>query len=765
MTFAILSVFLLAALAPTLHRFLRGATGWVLALLPLGLSLCFWTLLPQVADGAIVESIPWVPSLGLALAFRIDGLSLLFLLLIAAIGALILVYAGAYLHGHRHEGRFFGFILFFMGSMLGLVASENLIVMFVFWELTSLASYLLIGFDHEQPKARASALQALLITGGGGLALLAGFILLGQVGGSYSFSELLQNGDAVREHTLYLPILLLVLAGAFTKSAQMPFHFWLPSAMAAPTPVSAYLHSATMVKAGVFLLARMNPLLGETVPWHNILTIVGVITMLGGALLALPQTDLKLLLAYSTVSALGALVLLLGIGTRLAMEAAIVYLFVHALYKAALFMVAGAIDHEAGTRDVRSLSGLIRIMPITAVAAGLAALSMSGFPPLLGFIGKELLYEAKVQSADIGLLVTGMGVLANVAMVAVALLVGFTPFHGILRKPSARGHEPPLALWLGPATLAGLSIVLGLFPQLIDQALVAPAVTAVRARETVVTLKMWHGINPVFLLSLATVFAGIAVYRFRSSVAQFGKWVRPVTSWGPERWYELGLVGLMRGADWQTRLLQGGKLRHYVFVVLAVSTGLAGIAITRKELAGLDFAGLRFHEVAAALLIFAAALVAARSRGRLSAVAALGVVGYGVALLYAMFGAPDLAMTQILVETLTLVLFVLVVYHLPRFETISPPGRRLFDAVFAGAAGVVITLLVLAALQSPQKRTVSDWLAQNSLRAEGRNVVNVILVDFRALDTFGEIVVLAVAALGVFALLRLWPRGEKGGGQ
>ncbi|MBA2433201.1 MAG: DUF4040 domain-containing protein, partial [Chthoniobacterales bacterium] len=310
-----------------------------------------------------------------------------------------------------------------------------------------------------------------------------------------------------------------------------------------------------------------------------------------------------------------------------------------------------------------------------------------------------------------------------------------------------------------------LSVVLGLFPQLIDQALVAPAVTAVRARETVVTLKMWHGINPVFLLSLATVFAGIAVYRFRSSVAQFGKWVRPVTSWGPERWYELGLVGLVRGADWQTRLLQGGKLRHYVFVVLAVSTGLAGIAITRKELAVLDFAGLRFHEVAAALLILAAALVAARSRGRLSAVAALGVVGYGVALLYAMFGAPDLAMTQILVETLTLVLFVLVVYHLPRFETISPPGRRLFDAVFAGAAGVVITLLVLAALQSPQERTVSDWLAQNSLRAEGRNVVNVILVDFRALDTFGEIVVLAVAALGVFALLRLWPRGEKGGGQ
>jgi hypothetical protein len=381
----------------------------------------------------------------------------------------------------------------------------------------------------------------------------------------------LENSEAIHAHALYLPTLLLVLVGAFTKSAQMPFHFWLPNAMAAPTPVSAYLHSATMVKAGIFLLARFNPLLGDTAEWHNILTIVGAITMLGGALLALPQSDLKLLLAYSTISALGALVLLLGIGTTLAMQAAVVYLLVHSLYKGALFMVAGAVDHGAGTRDVRALSGLIRIMPITAVAAGLAALSMSGFPPLLGFIGKELLYEAKVQSPDIGLIVTAFGVAANVAMVAVALIIGFTPFHGAVRMPKEYAHEPSITLWLGPAVLAAISAVLGLFPGLIDQLLVAPATTAVRARETVVELKLWHGINPVLMLSFATVLAGVAVYAGRSYVERLAVRLRPIGAHGPERWYELALAALIASAAWQTRWLQQGKLRHYVFVVLAVS--------------------------------------------------------------------------------------------------------------------------------------------------------------------------------------------------
>ncbi len=765
MLFAILSVFILAALAPTLHRLLHGATGWVLALLPLGLTVWFATLLPRAGDGAIVESTPWVPALGIDLAFRIDGLSLLFLLLIGGIGALILIYAGGYLHGHRHEGRFFGFILFFMGSMLGLVAADNLILMFVFWELTSISSYLLIGFDHEKKQARAAALQALLVTGGGGLALLAGFILLGQIGGSFSFSELLQNGEAVRGHALYLPVLLLVLAGAFTKSAQVPFHFWLPNAMAAPTPVSAYLHSATMVKAGIFLLARMHPVLGGTAAWNDILTVVGVATMLTGALMALPQTDLKLLLAYSTVSALGTLVLLLGIGTTLAMKAAVVYLVVHSLYKGALFMVAGAVDHETGSRDVGSLSGLIRVMPVTAVAAGLAALSMSGFPPLLGFISKELLYEAKIEVAGVGAIIPIAGVCANVAMVAIAIIVGFHPFHGAVRLPHGGAHEPPLSLWLGPAALAALGAVAGLFPGLIDQLLVAPAVSAMRGQETFIKLKLWHGINLVLALSVVTALAGFALYLARRRVGAFAPRLAPLKRFGPQRAYELALGGLVAAAAGQTRFLQHGRLRDYVLTVLAAAMVLTGGALLAQGFAIPSFEGVRFHEIAAGALILGAALAAARASKRLTAVAALGVVGYGIALLYAMFGAPDLAMTQILVETLTLVLFLLVVYYLPRFATFTSTRRRALDATFSAAAGVVIALLVFAALDAPQPKAVSDYFVENSLRAQGRNVVNVILVDFRALDTLGELTVLAVAALGVFALIRLRPRAGKGGGR
>jgi multicomponent Na+:H+ antiporter subunit A len=469
MSLALLSLFLLALIAPALHRRLCGATGWVLALPVLAVTTWFATLLPGIACGGVVmESRPWVPALGIDLAFRVDGWSLLFLLLIGGIGALILIYAAGYFQGHRQAGRFYAFILLFMGSMLGLVTADNLILLFIFWELTSFSSYLLIGFDHEKPESRATALQALLITGGGGLALLVGFLLIGQVSGSYSYSALLEQPDMLRDHALYLPILLLVLAGAFTKSAQVPFHFWLPGAMTAPTPVSAYLHSATMVTAGIYLLGRFSPLLGGTDAWHYLVTSVGAVTMLIGALMALVQTDLKRLLAYSTVSALGTLTLLLGIGTVLAVKAVAVFLIVHSLYKGALFMIAGAVDHETGTRDVRALGGLFKVMPITALAAGAAALSMSGFPPLLGFIGKELLYEANLAAPQAAVLITGAGVAANIIIVAVALMVGFLPFLGRPLLPLKALHEPPLALWLGPLVLATLGLVAGLFPGLVD---------------------------------------------------------------------------------------------------------------------------------------------------------------------------------------------------------------------------------------------------------------------------------------------------------
>jgi multicomponent Na+:H+ antiporter subunit A len=764
MVAALATIFLLAVLAPALTGWLRGATGWVLAVPVLAVTGWFATWLPEIAAGGVhLERQPWAPGLGLELSFRVDGWSLLFLLLIGGIGALVLIFAGGYLHGHPYEGRFHGFLLFFMGAMLGLVAADDLILLFVFWELTSLASYLLIGFDHEERESRAAALQALLVTGGGGLAMLAGLILLGQIGGGTSVTALLPHADAIRGHALYPPVLGLVLAGAFTKSAQTPFHFWLPGAMAAPTPVSAYLHSATMVKAGVFLLGRLHPVLGGTAVWHDVLAGVGALTMLTGAVLAIAQTDLKRLLAYSTVSALGTLTLLLGIGTTLALKAAAVFLLVHSLYKGALFMVAGIVDHEAGTRDVRALGGLFRAMPITAVAAGAAALSMSGFPPLLGFIGKELLYEAKLHAPDAARLLTAAGVSANLLMVAVALIVGFGPFHGA-RPASVRAHgEAPVALWLGPVVLALLGLVAGLFPGLVDRPLLAAAVGALRGEETQVVLKLWHGINPVLLLSIATVAAGVLVFTLRERVRRLAAWLAPLAQWGPERGYERALKGMIALAGAQTRLLQHGYLRGYVLTVIAVATALAGFALVRFGPVPLwiGFAGVRVHEVLIAGLILAGALLAARARSRLVAVTGLSVVGYGVALLYALYGAPDLALTQILVETLTLVLFVLVVVHLPRFSQLSSPRRRAVDAVIAGAAGLVITLLVLKALHVETGPRVSEYHTANALAAHGRNVVNVTLVDFRALDTLGEIVVLGMAAIGAVALLQLRPERRK----
>jgi len=764
MSTALLIIFLLALGAPALHRVLRGATGWAMALPVIAVTGWFATLVPAVSGGkVIVETRPWGPALGVELSFRIDGWSLVFLLLIAGIGALILIYAGSYLHGHRQAGRFFGFLLLFMGAMLGVVAADNLLLLFVFWELTSLSSYLLIGFDHERPESRAAALQALLVTGGGGLALLAGFILIGQIGGTYSLTALLGQAGVIRDHAWYVPVLLLVLAGAFTKSAQVPFHFWLPGAMAAPTPVSAYLHSATMVKAGIFLLGRLHPLLGDTDLWYQLVTGVGAATMITGALLALPQTDLKRLLAYSTVSALGTLTLLLGLGTKPAMTAAAVFMIVHSLYKGALFMVAGAVDHETGTRDVRALGGLRRVMPVTALAAGAAALSMSGFPPLLGFLGKELLYEATLEAPRAGILLTVLGVAANGIMVAIAVIVGYRPFHGGPARPAEVRHEAPPGLWIGPLLLAALGLVAGIFPALIDRPLVAAAVSAIRAGPGSVELKLWHGFNSVLLLSGITLAAGLGIAFLQGWAQTLAARLGPLARFGPERAYALALRGLTGLATAQTQLLQRGYLRGYVFITLASAVALAGVALARFGPVPLwvGFEDVRLHEVAIGVLILAAALVAASARSRLAAVAALGVVGYSVALIYALYGAPDLAVTQILVETLTLVLFVLVIVNLPQFSQLSSRRRRIFDALFSAVSGVVITLLVLKALHVEPGKRVATYFVENSLHAQGRNVVNVILVDFRALDTLGEIAVLSIAALGVLALLKLRPRPPK----
>jgi multicomponent Na+:H+ antiporter subunit A len=751
---AVLSGFGLAFAAPFLVRRLDKSAGWLMAVLPAGLTVYFASLLPSAAaDRPAVFSSAWVPELSMRFSFRADGLSLLFALLISGVGALVFVYAGGYLKGHPNLGRFYAWLAVFMAAMLGVALSDNILLLFVFWELTSISSYMLIGFEHERESARFSALQAFLVTGAGGLALLAGLLLIGSAVGSFELSTLLKQGDVLRASPLYFPAVILVLLGAFTKSAQFPFHFWLPNAMEAPTPVSAYLHSATMVKAGVYLLARLGPALNGTDLWFYTVGGVGAATMLLGGYMALLQTDLKRLLAYSTVSALGMLTMLIGLGSHHALEAAIVLLLAHGLYKGALFLVAGALDHETGTRDITQLGGLFPKMRLTAIAGGLAALSMAGLPPLFGFISKELTYETALE---FGPWLTGIVVLAGLFFVVVAGAVGVGPFWRKPKQASPSAHEAPFSMWLGPLTLAALSLLIGIFPQSVSGMLVSPAVSAAIGEATSVKLALWHGVNTAFILSLLTLLVGAGLFAaltpLRSGLLKL-TW-----RWGPAFFYDRTLDGLNALARGQTRFLQSGYLRFYLMTIILVATGLAGFTLFTRD--GFQWPqnvlDIRFYEAALGVLILGGALAATVSKSRLGAVAALGTAGFGVALTYLLFGAPDLAMTQFLIEALTVILFVLAFYHLPHFTQLSPRRSRLRDLVIALLAGGLMTMLVLSAVGIQYQPSISGYFVENALpKAYGRNIVNVILVDFRGIDTLGEITVLGIAAIGVYALLKL----------
>ncbi len=750
--------FLAAIAAPFIHKALPKFAGWLLTLVPLGIFIYLLPMISPISNGEVLLlSYKWFPSLDINLNFVVDGLSLTFALIVSGIGAIIVFYASGYLHGHKKEGRFYGYLLFFMTSMLGVVLSDNILALFVFWELTSISSYLLIGFNHETERSRYAALQALLVTGGGGLAMMAGLILMGVVGGSFNISELLNQAPAIVGHSLYLPILILILLGAFTKSAQFPFHFWLPNAMEAPTPVSAYLHSATMVKAGVFLLARLNPVLSGTDVYHITLTVFGGITMLMGAAMAIGQNDLKRILAYTTVSALGIMVFLIGLGGKYAVTAAITFLVVHSLYKGGLFLVAGAIDHETGTRDIRKLGGLKAFLPLIFLGAILAAFSYSGIPPFLGFVAKELIYEATSHFHVHPVILTVAAVLTNMFLVATAIMVGVKPFFGKYIQTPKHPHHAPVTLWLGPVLLGVLGLVLGAMPSLISKGLVLPSVAAVAQAEGV-KLALWHGLTPLLLLSLLTLAGGVAFYYLSFAVKKNMAFFDKLALVGPEEWYKLLLKGLVKFSARQTAFFQDGYLRHYFYWILAVFIGLIVFTLFYKDLFGLirvDFTGIYFHEALLVIIMLLAAYSAIRAKTVLSSVAALGVVGYGVALIFAFFSAPDLALTQFSIETLTVILLVLIAYNVPRFSKISSRRNTSRDAIISIAAGLTVTVLVLLVLNMPSESKISTFFLENSyVAAHGRNVVNVILVDFRGLDTMGEITVLSLAAIGVYTLLK-----------
>lgn len=736
--------------------------AWTVAL-PALLFAGFCAMAPTVAGGeALRWSLPWIPAMGIALSFWVDGLSLLFGLLITGIGALVFLYACSYMAGHARRGRFLLYLQLFMISMLGLVLADNLITLFVFWELTTVTSYLLIGFDHTNPKARRNALQALLVTGTGGLALLAGAVLLGHVGGSYEISELAAQASAIKADPLYLPILFLFLAGAFTKSAQFPFSFWLPNAMAAPTPVSAYLHSATMVKAGVYLLARMSPTLGGTEVWSWTLILFGATTAVFSACLALRQTDLKMMLAQTTVTALGKITMFLGIGTTAGVTAAVGFILAHSLYKGAMFLCVGSIDHGTGTRDVRVLRGLAMMMPMTAAAAGLAAMSKAGIPPLYGFGAKELMYEAAIHAPILGWVAVGAALLANGLMFATGAVIAIRPFFGPLAQTPTPPHEAPAAMLAGPLVLASLGLLFGLALPWAGATLIIPGAAAVAGAPIDKGLSLWHGFNLPLLLSGLTVALGITLYKLRDGFsAGLGK-LLALLRWDSEAGYDRVIAAMLWVARWQTDILQSGSQRRYVAWVFSTLTLAVGTTLILKD-AGVpmpDVSDVRFHEWGVIAAIVIATALTLRTQSRLTAILSLGVVGIAVALIFLMFSAPDVAKTQLLVETLVVVIVAVVLLKLPPMSQAprTAPGERWRNGIIAIAAGAVTTALMLAVTAGGLDTTIPDWFAANSVPGgHGGNIVNVILVDFRALDTLGEILVVAMAGLAAYALIRLRP--------
>jgi multicomponent Na+:H+ antiporter subunit A len=733
----------------------NSARAILLTSLPLALTAYFTYLWRLVATtGPFSVTTPWAPSLGLSLSFHFDGLSTLFAVLITGIGTLIVPYASTYLGAHPFAGRFHVSLFAFMGSMLGVVLSDNVLLLFVFWELTGFTSYLLIGFDFVRPETRSAALQALLVTAGGGLALLAAGVLLAQVSGTTRISEWFATGDTFLAHPMYEAIVGLVLLAAFTKSAQFPFHFWLPNAMQAPTPVSAYLHSATMVKAGIYLVARLTPVLGGSALWTGAIVLAGASTMLGGSYRAVRETDLKRILAYSTIAALGVLMLLLGIGTAQAVTAALLYLVAHACYKGALFLVAGAVEHATGTRDVVELGGLRRLMPRTALAASLAAVSMAGVPLSVGFVAKEQFYEGVLAFGAWGGLsgiLVAAAVIASALLGTAGLLAGAAPFHGRVRGV-ADAHDAPPAMWLGPLLLGVVGLAIGVVPALLETPL-ALAVAAVTQQPAPVALSLWHGITPTLALSALTLAGSVGLFVSRKGIRRLS-WPR---AFGTERLYTGTLSVLDTISRGVAPALQGASLRSYALVVILTSVVLVGAALAANHVLPTlrRWTPIQPHEGILAALIVAAAVSATFARSNIAAVLSVGTVGYGVALFYALFGAPDLAMTQFAVETLTVVIFVLVFYQLRGgFGDLSSPLTKARDALVSGAAGILVTTLVLFIGASGTTSRLSEYFADAAPRlAHGRNVVNVILVDFRGFDTLGEITVLVTVAIGVGALL------------
>ncbi|NWK51547.1 monovalent cation/H+ antiporter subunit A [Acinetobacter sp. SwsAc5] len=758
-------------LGTTLVSWLKQFSRGVTALAAIGVSLSSLILLLTQAKAVfngetIIQTWSWLPQLGIDLSFRLDALGLLFSLLITGIGTLIFIYAYYYLSPQNSLSKLYVLLMLFMAAMLGISLSNNLILLLTFWELTSISSFLLVGYWSNYEAAQRGSRMALTITGMGGLAMLGGFVLLAQITGTYQIDQILMMTEQIQSHHLFVPTLLLILLGAFTKSAQFPFHFWLPNAMAAPTPVSAYLHSATMVKAGIFLLARLLPIFAGAALYHNLVTFIGLFTLCMAAFFAIFKEDLKGLLAYSTISHLGLIMCLLGIGSPLAVAAAIFHIINHATFKAALFMIAGIIDHESGTRDLRKLSGLWQLLPFTATLTMITAASMAGVPLTNGFLSKEMFFTELVAnlSGPVLLVSAIVATLAGIFAVAYSIrLVHGVFFDGPIGKdvPNKDAHEPPFGMRAPATLLAVLCILVGLMPALLVEHIVNSTTRASTQLSQFegTHLAIWHGFNLPLLMSVIALLGGIIFY---FSLAKGGK-IREIDldphlgQFQGKLLFELFLKHLLQVSRKIKRKTENGSLQSYLVWIIAFTVFMVALPLFNQGLTTgtRELTHAPMIAIVLWLLLFSACwMMLWFHHERIKAVLISGAVGLVVTMMFVGLSAPDLAQTQITVDVVTTVLLLMSLSLLPQLTPYeSSRSRRWRDAFIAIGGGIGIGWIAWLVM-TRDHNSISWFFNQQSIPlGGGTNVVNVILVDFRGFDTFGEITVLGIAAIGTLCLM------------
>jgi len=750
----LLGGFVMAFFTPALHRILKFKIPYFLSLIPLFYFIYFLIIafnLPH--NGARFSVTSWIEVLDLDLSFRFDGISLLFSLLISFFGFLIILYSTYYFKPNQDRGRFYALLLIFMVSMLGLVLADHLFVLFLFWELTTFSSFLLIGFDHQKKEARQSAWQAIIITTFGALAMLAGFIILGEINGDFNITSILENKDVIQNHEFFSLSLFLILQGAFTKSAQFPFSFWLPGAMSAPTPISAYLHSVTMVKAGIYLMARFLSVLGHNSLWFYSLTIIGSLTIITSALQAIKQDDLKLILAYFTLCALGVMTILLGVGTPEAIKSFAIFLLAHSCYKGSLFLAVGSIDHEAGTRKVSELRGLLKAMPKTSLATILSFLSMMALPATLGFMGKEMILKALIDQPYL------LFIIASV-IACNSCLVLFLLMNVFIRSSSSqkRFHESPF-LWGPPLLLAFISLLAGMISHWSETLFMKSIISSISGDEVKgiifagIKFDKYLGMSALILLLAFILFMN---FKFFKKVISFSFFKLLNFPGNLYLWWQSFILSL--GRDINKMSLKGYYHRYMSIILLSSIFVLVYGLWTNKSFINWPlFRSMEFYEWGLVIVIVSSTMASILVNRLITSVMLLGVIGFCLAIIFVSYGAPDLALTQILIETLTIILFALIAIKFPiRSKHSFSSWQTKRDIVLSLSFGCLITVLLWSITSTPLDKHLSELFAKNSLiEGNGKNIVNVILVDFRALDTLGEVTVLFIAGLGFYSLLKL----------